>query len=273
MIPINGLTSDSVPAPDNRPASCVSDPLAAEEAIHRLQEDLIAQNRLALLGAASAMLAHEFNNLMTPVMAYATEAVARVENGFARKAFEQVIRQTDRALGITRKLLALAGGEPVQPAAHALAPIVRDAITAAVRPFEKDAIRLTVDVPEHIRVHADATLLEQVLLNLLLQARDAMHRGGGVAEVRAGSDGRVVHISVAHSGVCWSPREIDERVNPFLSSDVRERPWDWVGVGVGLNVCRLITQSHGGTISMLPREQGGCTCRITWPAASQAGDP
>ena len=250
----------------------MSDPQAAEEAIHRLQEDLIAQNRMALLGAASAMLAHEFNNLMTPVVAYATEAVGRVENGFARKAFEQVIRQTDRALGITRKLLALAGGEAVQPAAHALGPIVLDAITAAVRPFEKDAIRLTVDVPEHIRVHADATLLEQVLLNLLILAREAMNSSGGVAEIRAASDGRNVEISVTHSGACWSPREIDERVNPFLTSDVRERPWDWVGVGVGLNVCRLITQSHGGRIAVLPREQGGCTCRITWPAASPNAD-
>jgi two-component system NtrC family sensor kinase len=235
--------------------------------LSQLESQMLAQHRLALLGTMSAMIAHEFNNLMTPVLAYAKEAARTGLTDLMRKALERTVRQTERAVGVSRRLLELAHGVEALPQACSLRQIVDDAIVSATRPFEKDGIELSVAIDPQIRVRAEPLLLEQVLLNLLLNARQALHDRGGRIRVTADSDGDCVSITVSDSGRGISEDVIHRRINPFLAADASAEADDWQSVGLGLNVCRFIAQRQGARIEADATQNQGCTFRLRWPKA------
>lgn len=239
----------------------------APSVLNQLEAQIVAQHRLALLGTMSAMVAHEFNNLMTPVLAYAKEAARTGQTDLMRKALERTVRQTERAVGVSRRLLELAHGAQAQPQACTLRQIVDDAIVSATRPFEKDGIELSVAVDPQIRVRAEPLLLEQVLLNLLLNARQALHERGGRIHVSADPDGDCVSITVSDTGRGISEDDIHRRINPFLSRSTSAEPGDWQSVGLGLNVCRFIAQRQGARIEADATREQGCTFRLHWPKA------
>ncbi len=237
--------------------------------LRQLESQIAAQHRLALLGTMSAMVAHEFNNLMTPVLAYAKEAVRTGRSDLMRKALERTVRQTERAVAVSRRLLELAHGAAAQAQACPLRRIVDDAILSATRPFEKDGIELFVSVDPRLRVKAEPLLLEQVLLNLLLNARQALHEGGGRIGVSAEADGDCVIITISDTGRGISEDDIRHRINPFLASSTSAEANDWHAVGLGLNVCRFLAQRQGARIEAdaTPPQQRGCTFRLLWPRA------
>jgi len=231
------------------------------------QDELIDTQRHVLLGSVSAMIAHEFNNLMTPVLARAQDAVQRDDVPAMRKALDCTVRQTERAIEVTRRLLALAHGDDGPTRVCLLRDVVDDAVISLVRPFEKDGITFNVDVPGELRVMAQPVLLEQVLVNLLLNARNAAQRGARIA-LRAARGADAVIIEVIDNGCGISRERIETQINPFLQANSREDPCARRDVGLGLNVCRLITQRHGATIEARANDDSGCTFRVSWPAAA-----
>jgi C4-dicarboxylate-specific signal transduction histidine kinase len=237
------------------------------DALTRLQDELISIQRLALLGTTAAMIAHEFNNLMTPVLARAQDALARDDAAGMRKALERTVTQVQKAIAITQQLMTLADGGQYVPRRCPLAAAVRDAVASTARPLERDSIELQIDVTDDVHVLADPLLLEQVLLNLVLNARAAMKGRGGRLTIAARADAGRVVIDVSDNGPGIPRDRVTSVVNPFLESPAAIEPGDWRGVGLGLNVCRTIAQRHGATIECLINESAGCTFRLRWPEA------
>jgi signal transduction histidine kinase len=239
---------------------------AGEASLEQLRQELVVTQRQAVLGALTAIIAHEYNNLMTPVLARAQDAVARDDVAAMRKALATTTRQTEKALRFTRRLLELANGKASPPEACRVADLVDAAITSAVRPFEKDGIELELCVLGELRIRAQPLLFEQLLLNLLLNARTAMKGRRGKLTIGARDAGAMIEIAVCDRGVGMPPRMLDEVVNPFLAGQ-NARPGERSPVGLGLNACRTIAQQHGATIRAEPNDGPGCTFRIRWPAA------
>jgi C4-dicarboxylate-specific signal transduction histidine kinase len=238
-----------------------------------LQEELIACQRLALLGDMTAMIAHEYNNLLTPVAVRAEAALMNPADGeFVRRSLEQIRRQARRAIAVSAHLLQLAHRSARPTESCSVAAAVRDALDTMTRPLDKDGIVLHVSVPEDLHVVARAELLSQLLLNLFLNARRAMEKQRvGTLSVKATSSGENVQIDVRDSG-CGVPRDQLENVfNPFLAADPFENSTDWQQVGLGLSVCRMIAHHHGARIQGLANDDRGCTFRLWWPVA--ANDP
>jgi len=233
----------------------------------RLQDELIAQQRLAMLGTMSAMVAHEFNNLLTPVVARAQDALDRDDVPAMRKALDRTLVQAQKAITITQHLLGLARDSDEQPRVCNVAAAVQEAVESATRPFDKDAIELRVNVSPDLNVRARPVWLEQVLLNLLLNARAAMQSRGGVLSISAHRDGRHIAIDVCDSGTGFPPGQLENVLNPFLASDPKQQPCDWQAIGLGLNVCRTITRQHDATIQASTNDGPGCTFHLRWPAA------
>ncbi len=247
-------------------------PMAATEtdeklrsALESTQNELVACQRLALLGSLAGMAAHEFNNLMTPVVALVEAALTAADPALTHKALDRTLIQVQRAIGLSDHLLALAHREYRPAELCSVAAAVREALETAVRPFQKDGIELRVTVPEELRVCAQEALLCQVLLNLLLNARQAMQGRRGVLTVTATADSDHVQIDVRDSGKGIPPDRLATVFNPFLAADPRARPQDWQTVGLGLSVCRLIAHHHGATLRALPNDGPGCTFRLRWP--------
>ncbi len=231
------------------------------------QQDSIVQQRQALLGSLSGIIAHEYNNLMTPVLARAQDAVARDDVVAMRKALVVTLAQTQQALSFTRQVLEVARGEPLPLQACSVSELIDAAITATVRPFEKDGIELVLEVPADLKVHAQPLLFVQVLLNLLLNARTAMKGRRGRLSIVACREGDNVLISVRDAGVGMSPSMINDVVNPFLQAEDHEHCDAWRSVGLGLLTCRTITRQHAALLHVRDHEGPGCTFCLTWPVA------
>ena len=260
----------SVPSPSEAP-SPVSGASAQEllTVIHDLQAQLLACQRLALLGSMVAMVVHEFNNLLTPIVARAEAALLNpADVSYMQKTVERALVQGQRAMAVMAHLLDLArdGERPV--AACGVADVVREAIATMTRPLDKDGIELRLSVPEHLRVLARDQLLCQVLLNLLLNARDAMKGHAGSLSISATACDDQVQLDIRDSGRGIPQEQLDRVINPFLAAEPGSDAGDWHQVGLGLNVCRLIARHHGATLCGLANAEGGCTFRLRWPAAT-----
>ncbi|MBW7906787.1 MAG: HAMP domain-containing histidine kinase [Phycisphaerae bacterium] len=255
--------------------SAAAGPLAdaSLDCLDHLQRELLNNHRLALLGTLTGALAHEYNNLMTPVLAFAHEALRQQDAGLMRRALEVAVPQVRRAVDISRKLLDLAHAARPAAAPARLKDLVETVIAASVRPFERDNIALEIDVDPFLHVRADPLLFQQMLLNLLLNARRAAQHDAARVRVSARREREHVILDVVDNGAGLSPQDISSRINPFLAGDPRTRPDDWQTVGMGLNVCRLIAQAHAASIEALANAGPGCTFRVRWPAADEPAQP
>lgn len=236
-------------------------------ATEKSHDDFISCQRQALLGALAGVIAHEYNNLMTPVLIRAQDALTRDDVEAMKKALTVTARQTQTALDFTRQVLQVARGEETQLQQCSVKTLVEAAIQAAVRPFEKDGIELVVDVPAELTILARPTLFVQAILNLILNARTAMKNRRGKMNISARPAGERVEIAIADQGTGFTPHLLNEIVNPFLDSDPVAQPERAESLGMGLQACRIIAWQHGAAIQAENNDGPGCTFRLHWPAA------
>jgi C4-dicarboxylate-specific signal transduction histidine kinase len=253
-------------APSLQPLSAAATDL--ESVVRSLQAELIACQRLAAMGSMMAMITHEFNNLLTPLMVRAEAALmGEPDIAFMRKALERTLVQSQRALAVAQHLLDMAHDRPRPTQACGVANAVREALETMTRPFEKDGINVRVAVAENLQVCARQDLLCQVLMNLLLNARQAMKGVQGALSIRAAECDGHVEIEICDGGKGIPADVLNQVVNPFLAADPQARPNDWQQVGLGLSACRLIAHDFGATIQAFANEGRGCTFRVRWPTS------
>ncbi len=241
--------------------------MSAPPEMSDLRQQLVEAQRLALAGTTTAMLAHEFNNLMTPVLARAIDAVQRDDPATMKKALERTVAQVQKAQTLMKYVLRIT--RPASDSADScccVADAVESALLEAVRPFAKDNIEVKLFVPRDLHARIRDLLLEQVLLNLLINARDAMVDRRGEITIFAERVRDEVHLSVSDNGRGIAPEAIEERFAPFLAGDARADA-NWRRVGLGLQVCRLIVQDHHGRISVSANAERGCTFEVVLPVA------
>jgi signal transduction histidine kinase len=242
------------------------DPVALRARIRQLEDENIALQRLAQLGSRAAMIAHEFNNLMTPIMARAQLALQQGDAATTQKALDCAFAYSQKAIGITNSILGLTHPDADQPQHCDVASAVQQALDICVRPPDRDGITLQLDLPPGLTVAARPLMLEQVLLNLILNARAAMRGRSGLLAISSRREGAVVRIDVSDTGTGMPAAHIEHVVNPFLAADPLHDSGDWRDVGLGLNVCRTIARQHGASLRIRLNEGIGCTVELRWPA-------
>jgi two-component system sensor kinase FixL len=235
----------------------------------RLHQDSLARvARLGSLGEFAAMVAHEINQ---PLMAAGTYTrlmadMLHASQGPDAKAVEtaeKAAMQVQRAADVVRKLRALIRLDKSGRAPIAIDRIVRETLELCRPDLERHraAMRVSLD-PDLPPVMVDLLQIEQVLLNLVRNAAEAMaeNSGGGVITIRAtATDSGDVVIEVRDTGPGFPPR-LAAAEFPLLSSDKPE------GLGVGLALCRSIIESHGGRLTLGGGPEGALV-RFTLPAA------
>jgi len=225
--------------------------------------------KLANLGTATYMIAHELNNLLTPPANYATLAL---ENAQDRQLTDKALRKTalncTRATAVMESLLKLANGQQQQTQTVRLSGLIDDVFACLCRDFSKDGITVDVQVPDELQLEAVAVQLQQVLMNLILNARDAMLPSGGCLTIKACADsGKTVLIEVTDTGRGIEPAKLDKIFEPFFSTKRDAEPGchDGRGAGLGLAFCRKVIDGHGGAIRVESAPQKGTTFKITIP--------
>lgn len=243
----------------------------------RMEHQLIRAQRLQAVGTLAGGLAHDLRNVLTPVM-MSLELLREGETDpLRRELLETVERNTRRASDIVSQVLSFARGLDGQRVEVHVRQLLHELARFVQQTFPPDFELSLVTSPDVRAVRGDPTQVHQVLVNLLLNARDAMPDGGRV-EVRADDvrieegDGRgdhplppgsYVRIEVTDTGV-GMPRDVADRIfEPFFTT---KRGGD--GTGLGLSTVLAIVQSHGGDVAVDSTVGTGTRFTIHLPAAA-----
>jgi len=235
-----------------------------ERHLNQLEDQLIRAQRLAALGTMASMVAHEFNNILTPVVSYAQYALGRDDVDLMKKALEKAFTNGREAADVCQSLLAFGRGENTGTACL-VDEVVAAAVKCLVRNLAKDNIELQIDVPPRLAVAVEGCLLQQVLYNLIINARDAMLGRPGRLKISAAQteDGRV-EVKVADSGAGIDPAVLPKIFDPFFTTKNNGKS-ERGGSGLGLAVTRHILEKHGAEIRVQSTPGQGTTFTLILP--------
>jgi len=265
-----------IPGSDGKPCAVCGISTDITE-IKRLQEDLDQAHKMETVGQLAGGIAHDFNNLLQILFGHTEMLLEQLTPGKPQhESVSEIQRIGKRAAALTRQLLAFGRRQVLTPTVMDLNELVSNVSSMLVRLIGEN-IRLTFEpVPGLWRVKADVSQIEQVLINLVVNSRDAMPSGGTIfirAEniERAEGDpalqsdrhaGRVVRLSVADTGIGMAP-DIRARIfEPFFTTKERGK-----GTGMGLASVYGIIKQHGGVITVDSEPGKGTVFTIDLPAA------
>lgn len=245
----------------------------AQQQLDALREQLTESQRLATIGTIAAVIAHEFNNLLTPIVSYSQFALQSAKSEspdmeLICKALTKAFNSSEKAGKICTAMLALARGESNADKVSVQA-LVDETLMVLARDPKKDGIALRVQISGDLWVSGDAVQLEQVLLNLLINARQAMLGKGGSLTVKAAAmeDGQV-RIQVIDTGPGIPESVLPKIFEPFFTTKGTVRKDEARGTGLGLAICKDILEHHRGKIVVESQVGQGTTFSIYLPAAA-----
>jgi len=231
----------------------------------RLREQLIHSERLSAVGQLVAGVAHEINNPLQAVMGFTELLIGADTSPEMRRDLEQIRTDADRAAKIVRHLLLFARRSTLERAVADLNEIARS--TSALRAYElrSEGIELVERYSTELPlVVVNREEIQQVVLNLMLNAEQAVRAGGrgGSIRVTTGEAGDAAYIEVADDGPGVPAVVVSRIFEPFFTTKGVGQ-----GTGLGLSVSLGIAEAHGGRLELLPSERGACF-RLTLPSAS-----
>jgi len=232
-----------------------------------LKSQMTQLQALANIGTATYMVAHEINNLLTPLANFATLALNNPDDkALAEKALRKAVRNCERASKIMESMLAVANGQTQEKKNTKLIVLVEDVFNCLCRDFSKDGITVDIRIPEDLRVWGVPVQVQQVLMNLILNAREAMLPRGGVLAIKAKETTDAVHIELNDTGCGIEQADLKKIFEPFFTTKVNKKsPSKRPGAGLGLAFVKKIVDAHGGTISVESRPARGSSFKITLP--------
>jgi len=242
-----------------------------EDALTRLrkaQEELVRAERLAATGWMSAQLSHEINNPIHNIQSLLELSLRRVpESGDLHDLVSVALEEVTKMAKLTREMLSYFRGTvmtdelvPVDPVAF-----LRGVVAASREEFSGHAVDFRADIPKSLPlICADQGRLRQVLLNMIVNARDAITPPGRI-DLRAEEFGDRIRISIADTGRGIPAEDLDRIFDPFFTTKE-----EMSGVGLGLFISYGIVQQHHGTILVKSTPGKGSTFAVELPIAGGA---
>ena len=237
----------------------------------KLEENLIQARKMESVGRLAGGIAHDFNNMLSPIMGYSELIIESIqpEDPLYEYAM-QILKASKRARDLTQQLLAFSRKQPIRAAAIDLAATVRDFERILRRTIRED-IALKITAPEKpCVIKGDVSQLEQVLMNLALNAQDAMPSGGTMtfnmsvseSDTLKGTEGlRTVILEVGDTGQGMNHETLSRIFEPFFTTKEYGK-----GTGLGLSIVYGLVKQHGGEIDVESIEEGGTVFRLRFPA-------
>jgi signal transduction histidine kinase len=253
-----------------------------EDARRALEDQLEQSRKMEAVGRLAGGVAHDFNNLLTAILGYSNLVLEELEPGHpARSDVEQMRRAGESAASLTQQLLAFSRKQILQPQVLDLNTVVTRAQSLLQRLIGEHIRLVTALDPSIDRVSADPGQLEQVIVNLAINARDAMPEGGNltietanvelddayVQQHGGSSPGTHVMLAVSDTGVGMDAETRAHIFEPFFTTKRRGE-----GTGLGLSTVYGIVTQSGGSIWVYSEPTRGTTFKVYFPSAS-AADP
>lgn len=246
----------------------ISERVRAQEMLHRVQAEFAHAARVSMLGELTASIAHEINQ---PLAAIATNAAAglrwldRPEPDIAevRALAHRIVADAERTADIIVRIRDMAGHRAPQRTALSINGVVEEACVFLRHELQAQHVTLTLALaPDLPAIMGDRTQLQQVVVNLAVNAMQAMVPGSGPRRIRIEStrDGDRLKVAVEDSG----PGVADDHAHRLFDSFFTTKD---SGMGMGLPICRSILEAHGGVIKLSNRPEGGASFEFALPVA------
>ncbi len=248
----------------------------------RLEEELLQSQKMDAVGRLAGGIAHDFNNILTVIVGYSDLLLNQTtEQQPQHKHLVQIRKAADFAAALTGQLLAFSRRQALSPRVFPLNDTVRDLQKILQRVIGED-VKIETDLRANLgRIKADPAQIEQVLLNLCVNARDAMPRGGTIrietADLNYAFDdpdaesampsGEYVKMTIADTGTGIPPEALKHVFEPFFTTKEKGH-----GTGLGLATCYGIVKQSGGYISVRTAVGQGTSLFIFLPRVEESGE-
>ncbi len=254
-----------------------------EKEAEKIKAQMLHMQKMESLGTLTGGIAHDFNNLLTVITGYSEVLLSRLgPDDPSYPELEEICKTGMRAAELTRQLLTLSSRQVLEPGKHDVNRIITD-IRSLLNRIIGENIRMETDLfQKPIPIFADKGQIEQVLINLVINARDAMP-GGGTLVIRTDTisvneqtaktipgshTGTFCRIAVEDSGTGIPAGNLHRIFDPFFTTKPRGK-----GSGLGLSVVYGIVERHKGWINVYSQEGAGSVFRIYLPIAPEAALP
>jgi signal transduction histidine kinase len=223
--------------------------MASHSETDQLREQLLRAQRLSSVGTLATSVAHEFNNILTTILNYAklglrpgTDETNRIQ------ALEKILKGSQRAATIINSMLGFARNNSHQRELTDLVELVEEVLVLTDKDLSKHHIQVEKTYVERPKAPVLRGQIEQILLNLIINARQAMPRGGRLRiEVRTNTPTQMAEIRICDTGVGIPPDQLRLIFEPFYTTKEPDEHGHG-GSGLGLSVCRQIIEQHHGRI-------------------------
>lgn len=249
----------------------------------KLQEQLAASQKMESIGQLTGGIAHDFNNLLMVILGNAEILQEEVQGNKNHEALAALIGQAaEKGAALTKNLLAFARRQPLSPSVVHVVPLLKS-LTPILKTSLSERNKLEVDLPEKLwPIYIDPSQLESALLNLAINARDAMPTGGTVkisarhfviedielAEHKELAQGRYVQITFSDNGIGMSP-DVQQRIfEPFYSTKSETG-----GNGLGLSMIYGFLKQSKGAITLYSEPGLGATFHLYLPCTNVPDEP
>ncbi len=255
----------------------------SQDTLRQREEQLKQAQKMEAIGRLAGGIAHDFNNLLMAIHGYAEMLIQSLAPGDERRSdAEEIVKAADRAAGLTRQLLAFSSRQVTTQQAVALDQLVQSMQNMLQRVIGSEIEMCTKVWPDLTPVLADTTQVEQILVNLVINARDAMPNGGkitielrnvefdkvGVGPHPGLQPGDYVEMSINDTGTGMDPETLSRIFEPFFTTKESGK-----GTGLGLATVYGIVQQNSGAIEVQSRIGHGTTFFIYLPRACDLGKP
>jgi len=248
----------------------------------QLELQLRQSQKMDAVGQLAGGIAHDFNNVLTAILGYGSLVAARLaSDASGREEVEEILRAAGRAAALTRQLLAFSRRQVLEPVVLSLNDLIRNLEKMLGRLIGEHLSLVTRLDPSLGNVLADAGQIEQVIMNLVVNARDAMPQGGlltietansdldeACAQLHASLPGRYVMMAVSDTGVGMDAETQARIFEPFFTTKEKGK-----GTGLGLSTAYGIVKQSGGSIWVDSEPRKGTTFRVYLPRVDKSPRP
>jgi signal transduction histidine kinase len=240
--------------------------MASVSETEQLRQQLLQAQRLSSVGALASSVAHEFNNILTTIINYAKMAQRATTDDKSRaQCLERILKGSQRAATIISSMLGFARNNGTQREPTDIVAMVEEGLLLTDKDLSKHRIQVEKKYDGRPQAFVVPGQLEQVLLNLIINARQAMPRGGRLRlEVRENTTTQMVEVRIADTGTGIPPDRLRLIFEPFYTTKEPDEHGHG-GTGLGLSVCRQIVEQHHGRIRVESVVGRGSTFTVKLP--------
>lgn len=235
------------------------------EQVTFLQSQLVQAQKMGSVGALASSITHEFNNILMTVINYAKMGLRHKDSGTREKAFDKILSAGQRASKITTGMLSYARAKGDRREPLSLQQVVEDVLVLVEKDLQINRVRLQTNFIDQPYGEINAGQVQQVLLNLLINARQAME-GGGVLSVtiRSNEADGMGEIAIRDTGCGIPADKLPTIFEPFVSTKTADENGQG-GTGLGLALCKDVIEAHQGRIRVESAPGEGTCFTLRFP--------